>query len=97
MKRLTMGSGAFSVIGLLVLSAHAAPFTGTTDISPAAQNFSPLVQVGCARWGDRCPLGQRIVHGPGGRWWCAPCGGRYGWYGKPYHRYGGYPRRHYYS
>jgi hypothetical protein len=95
MKRLTMGLGAFSVIGLLVLGAQAAPFTGTTNISSAAQNFSPLVQVGCARWGDRCPLGQRIVRGPGGRWWCAPCGG-YGWYGRPYHRYGGYPRRHYY-
>ena len=105
MKRLIMGLGTVGLFGLAIWGAQAAPLAPRLT---GAENFSPLVQVGCSRYSanDRCPYGARIIQGPGGRWWCEPCGGRHygrgwggGYYGGGYPRGyygGGYPRRHYY-
>jgi hypothetical protein len=90
MKRLTMSLGAIGFFGLAVWGAQAAPLSSAPVIS-VTKSLSPWVQVGCARPGDNCPYGERIVRGGGG-WWCEPCGSGYYRHGHYRHNYNNWDR-----
>lgn len=62
---------AFTTVALAMGLTPALAATPLTVGIPS-QEFSPIEKIGCARAGDNCPYGQRIVRGGGG-WWCEPC------------------------
>jgi hypothetical protein len=57
----------------LAFTAQAQTWRGSTGISGAAQNFTPIQKAACGgRFGRHCPPGRHWVCGPR-RCWCAPC------------------------
>jgi hypothetical protein len=74
MQKLVIAVTATAALGLCGSAfwvAQATPFAGPTG--RPLQGYSPIEKIGCAKGGDICPYGQRIVrhsgHGPS----CEPC------------------------
>jgi hypothetical protein len=59
-------TGALVLCGSAFWVAQATPFAGSTG--RPSQDYSPIEKIGCAKGGDICPYGQRVVrhtgHGP---------------------------------